>query len=171
MSNFAHLQSEWPQVHESAVKAESLAHPDPRTACFYARRTLELTVHWVYKHDSDLKLPYQEHLSALIHEPTFRDRLGPALFAKARLIKELGNQAVHSHRPVRQFDAITAVKELFHFTFWLARTYSRGSKPSDALAFNPGLLVPQAEPTPTRTLDQLQGYKGSKRNCATATRS
>lgn len=44
MSNFAFLQSEWPAVYEAARKAETAAHPDPRTACFYARRALELAV-------------------------------------------------------------------------------------------------------------------------------
>ena len=122
MSNFAFLRSEWPDVCEAAGSAEAAAYPDPRTACFYARRALELAVFWLYKSDSALKLPYQEHLSALIHEPTFRAAVGPAIFAKARVIKELGNLAVHSHKPVRQIDALTAVRELHHFTFWLART-------------------------------------------------
>src|SRR5450756_436532 len=69
--------------------------------------------------------PYQDHLSALIHEPTFRNAVGPAVFNKAKIIKDLGNQAVHTTKPVRQFDALTAVRELFHVTFWLARTYAR----------------------------------------------
>lgn len=38
MSQFAFLQPEWPDVFEAAAKAEALAFPDPRTACFYARR-------------------------------------------------------------------------------------------------------------------------------------
>jgi type I restriction enzyme, R subunit len=78
MSNFTFLQAEWPDLHESAVKAEVLAYSDARSACFYARRALELAVHWLYKYDPALKLPYRENLSALIHEPTFRkavDRL------------------------------------------------------------------------------------------------
>src|ERR1035438_6603759 len=124
MSNFAFLHPEWPDVFEAALKAESLAYPDPRTACFYARRALELAVYWLYKSDATFKLPYQEHLSALIHAPTFRVAVGPAIFAKARVIKELGNLAVHSHRPVRPFDALAAVRELHQFCFWLARTYA-----------------------------------------------
>ena len=127
-------------MFESASKAESLTLTDARAACFYARRTLELTVQWLYKNDSTLKLPYQDHLSALLHEPSFRTALGPAAWAKTRVVKELGNQAVHSHAPVRQFDALTAVRELFHFAFWLARTYARGAKPSDTLAFRQELL-------------------------------
>ena len=38
------LQSEWPQLFADGQKAEALVIPDPRTACFYARRTLELAV-------------------------------------------------------------------------------------------------------------------------------
>src|SRR5262245_38405008 len=112
VSNFAFLQPEWATVHDAAVKAESLVYPDPRASCFYARRTLEIAVAWLYKHDGGLRLPYQDHLSALIHEPTFRQTVGDAVFNKARIIKDLGNLAVHSVRPVRQFDALTATKEL-----------------------------------------------------------
>ena len=73
MSNFAFLSlPEWTFLFESASKAEDLANTDARASCFYARRTLELGVAWLYKHDTSLKLPYQDKLSALIHEPTFR---------------------------------------------------------------------------------------------------
>ena len=58
-SHFTFLAAEWPALHEAAVKAEQMAHPDPRAACFYARRALEMAVSWLYKHDSALKLPYQ----------------------------------------------------------------------------------------------------------------
>src|SRR5262245_23677652 len=102
MSQFAFLQPEWPDVSTAAAQAESLAPCDPRPACFYARRALELVVFWLYKSDATFRLPYQEQLSALIHAPCFRTEVGPAIFAKARVIKELGNLAVHSHKPIRQ---------------------------------------------------------------------
>ena len=82
--------TDWRSLHEAATKAESLAYPDPRASCFYARRALELAVAWLYKHDSALQLPYQDHLNALIHEPTFRKTVGEAVFNKARVIKDLG---------------------------------------------------------------------------------
>ena len=72
MSQFAFLQREWPAVFDAAAKAEAAVHADPRTACFYARRALELAVAWAYKHDAALQLPYQDNLCALIHEPTFK---------------------------------------------------------------------------------------------------
>jgi type I restriction enzyme R subunit len=108
MSQFAFLQREWPAVFEAAAKAEAAVHADPRTACFYARRALELAVNWAYKHDAALKLPYQDNLSALIHEPSFKQTAGEAVFNKARVINTLGNRAVHSHRAVPEADALAA---------------------------------------------------------------
>jgi type I restriction enzyme R subunit len=112
-------------------------------------------VAWAYKHDVALHLPYQDNLSALLHEPSFRTVAGEAVFSKARVITQLGNQAVHSHRPVLQFDALTAVKELFHVAYWLARTYARGERPAPDLAFDPGKL-PRTPPLPKPTLEHLQ---------------
>src|SRR5205814_5913199 len=66
MSNFAFLKFEWPDLHESAVKVESLARTDARSCCFYARRTLELAIHWLYEHDPALKMPYDDNLDAHI---------------------------------------------------------------------------------------------------------
>ena len=48
MSNFEFLQNEWPELHDAAVKVESLALTDARSCCFCARRTLELAIHWSY---------------------------------------------------------------------------------------------------------------------------
>ncbi|MBI2898589.1 MAG: DEAD/DEAH box helicase family protein [Planctomycetes bacterium] len=151
MSNFSFLKSNWPDLFESAAKAESLAHPDPRTACFYARRALEQAVAWMYKHDPALRLPYQDNLSALIHEPTFKSTAGEAVFGKARIINQLGNHAVHSHRPVPPSDAVMAVRELFHVAYWLARTYAH-----DPGATFDADALPKGAPIPKQTIDQLQ---------------
>ncbi|MCX4177669.1 MULTISPECIES: DEAD/DEAH box helicase family protein [Paraburkholderia] len=155
MSNFAFLRNEWSLLFESAVKAEGMVNADARTSCFYARRTLELTVAWLYKHDKSFRLPYQDHLSALIHEPSFRQVVGDALFTKTKLIKDLGNFAVHSTRKVLPTDALTATRELFHVCYWLARTYGQQSRPDPGLRFSPDLL-PKASAAAPQTLDQLQ---------------
>jgi len=112
VTQFAFLEREWVTVFESASKAEAAVHADPRTACFYARRALELAVGWAYKHDAALKLPYQDNLSALIHDPSFKEAAGEAVFSKARVINTLGNRAVHGHRAIPLDDAIVAVREL-----------------------------------------------------------
>jgi len=162
MSNFAFLKAEWPDLYDAATKAESQVYPDSRSSCFHARRALELAVHWLYKHDAALKLPYQDHLSALIHAPSFRNAVGPAIFAKIKVVKDLGNLAVHSHKPVRQLDALAAAKELFHIMFWLARTYARGAKPADGLCLNPDLL-PKSSSVSPQTLEQLQTLESQLR--------
>ncbi|MGD9742856.1 MAG: DUF4145 domain-containing protein, partial [Dongiaceae bacterium] len=93
MTQFSFLQREWPAVFESAARGEAAVHADPRTACFYSRRALELAVAWMFKHVSSLRLPYQDNLSALIHEPTFKKTAGETIFGKARVIVTLGNRA------------------------------------------------------------------------------
>ena len=97
MSQFAFLQREWAAVFEAASKAEVAVHGDPRTACFYARRAMELAVSWAFKHDPGLRLPYQDNLSALIHEPSLKQTAGETVFSKARVINTLGDRSVHIH--------------------------------------------------------------------------
>src|SRR4249920_2534488 len=162
MSQFAFLQREWVAVFDAAAKAEAAVHPDPRTACFYARRALELAIAWAYKYDPSLRLPYQDNLSALIHKPSFKAAAGEAVFSKARVINQLGNQAVHSQRPIQPFDSLTAVRELFHVGYWLARTYARGPKPAPGLAFNASAL-PRTAPIPRQTIEQLQRLEAGLR--------
>ncbi|HST68362.1 MAG TPA: DEAD/DEAH box helicase family protein [Solirubrobacterales bacterium] len=152
MSNFAFLDPEWPDVYEAATEAEGNITADPRTACFYARRALELAVRWVYKADPAIRLPYRDDLNALLHEPTFKAAVGEAVFAKACLIQRLGNRAVHRPGPVKEFDALSAVRELFHVGYWLARTYGRREKPPAELSFD-AEKVPKTETlgqTPTK---------------------
>ncbi len=163
MSQFAFLQREWAAVFESAARAETAVHADPRTACFYARRALELAVGWAYKHDAALKLPYQDNLSTLIHEPSFKTTTGDAVFSKARVIVTLGNRAVHSHRAIPTDDALVAVRELFHVTYWLARTYGRAGRPAPGLAFDASAL-PKAAPVRGQTAEQLQRLEASLRD-------
>ncbi|MGH7034620.1 MAG: DEAD/DEAH box helicase family protein, partial [Stellaceae bacterium] len=140
MSQFGFLEREWPAVFDAAARAEKAVNADPRTACFYARRALELAVQWAFKADRALKLPYQDSLSALIHEPSFKQAAGEAVFAKAKIVVTLGNRAVHSHKPIAAADAVAALRELFHVCYWLARSYGRIGRPAPGLAFDPAAL-------------------------------
>ncbi len=158
MGQFTFLANEWPNILESASKAEHSARADPRTSCFYARRALELAVQWLYKSDAALKLPHSDSLSALIFEPTFRDAIGSKLLTKVRIVKDLGNLAVHSHKAIREADSLAALRELFHFCFWIARTYARQAKPPDGIQFRPELL-PTGTAVPQQTVAQLQALE------------
>ena len=145
-SNFAFLQSEWPELYAEAARAEHALARDPRTACFYARRTLELAVAWLFRADPSLKTPYKPDLSAFLFEPSFKVLVGPPLHAKMDVIRKQGNSAVHSSRPVRPADALGVLRELFQVAFWLARHYGRsvGARPDPALQFRADLL-PRAD--------------------------
>ncbi|MFY9975154.1 MAG: DEAD/DEAH box helicase family protein, partial [Chromatiaceae bacterium] len=123
MSNFAFLPAEFRGIADGAARAEGHIQGDPRAACFHARFTLEAVVHWLYRHDASLRMPYDQSLGALLHEPCFQNLLPQAVFQKARAIQKVGNQAVHSPRPIRQLDALQVVKELHHICYWLVRTY------------------------------------------------
>jgi len=80
MTNFAFLPTEFHTIAEAAAQAERHIHGDPRAACFHARFTLEAVVHWLYRHDASLRLPYDQGLGALLHEPCFQNLLPQAVF-------------------------------------------------------------------------------------------
>jgi type I restriction enzyme R subunit len=84
VSQFAFLGGEWVEVFEAASKAEAAVHADSRTARFYAR----------------------------IHEPSFEQTAGEAVFRKARVIKTLGNRAGHSRRQAEDESAELLVRSL-----------------------------------------------------------
>ena len=113
MSQFAFLQTEFPAVYDLARKAEIAALSDPRGSCFYGRLALESAIKWMYANDASLRSPYDTTLSALIHEGTFRSLVGNALVTKARIIKDLGNVAVHETRKVPEKSATDSLKQLF----------------------------------------------------------
>lgn len=155
MSQFGFLKAEFPAVHDHVAKAESAALSDPRAACFYARFALETAVKWMYERDKALRSPYQTDLAALIFEPTFRKLVGDGLVTKAKLVKDYGNRAVHDTRPVTPQTAATSLRELFHFAYWLARTYAKGSKPEASLQFSADAL-PRLAHVEATTLQRLQ---------------
>ena len=86
---------------------------------------------WAYKHDAALRLPYQDNLSALIHEPSFRAVAGEAVFSKARVINTLGNRAVHSTAPCRRRTRSSRCGELFHVVL-LVRPHLRARRAAGA---------------------------------------
>nr|WP_294554020.1 DEAD/DEAH box helicase family protein [uncultured Rhodopila sp.] len=153
---FGFLQPEWPDLHAAATRAESLAQADARASAFYARRFLELAMAWLYKADTRLGQPWKDNLAALIDEPAFRGIAGAPIYYKAVYIKDTGNRAVHSAKPVTEVDARTVLREVFHIAFWLVRTYAKGAKPPDSLNFDPDKLPPPAAAIAKQSLAQVQ---------------
>lgn len=155
MSNFAFLLPEFPHVHEAATEAERQAAASPTAAAFFAGKTVEVAVKWAFRNDPGLTLPYQDNIAALLHEPSFKQLAGTAVFAKAKYINTLRNRAVHEEKTISAGDAAGALKELFHVCFWLARTYARGQRPADGLAFDASQLT-RKDDVVRRAFAQLQ---------------
>ena len=65
-SNFAFLSEHWAFLLEDAQQVESYALRDPRAAAIYARRTLEISLKWLFANDTALKYPYGESLAERI---------------------------------------------------------------------------------------------------------
>lgn len=57
------------QFYKAAAQAPATADSDPRTACFHARRALELAVTWAFKFDGSLRSPYDVERAALEQVP------------------------------------------------------------------------------------------------------
>lgn len=161
MSNFAFLRTEWPGLYAEAINAEANVLADPRSSCFYARRTLELLVAWLFQADRSLKLPYKSDLSAFLFEPSFKALTGPMLHAKMEVIRKRGNDAVHSARQVREQDAQAVLSELFHVAYWLGRRFARSAagKPDAALRFNAALIPKPPQTGAIQSQAQLQALE------------
>ena len=159
---FGFLRSEWPDVHEAAGQAAASAIPGPRTACFYARRAVELAVGWAFKYDRALKMPYSDNIMSLIHEPTFKAAMGEAVFVKARLIIKRATRPCTGQRPISVQEGVASVRELFHFAYWFARTYARAARPDPGLRVRPGQSARDGA-RPAQTLAQLQKLEADVR--------
>ena len=159
-SNFDFLKSHRPEFHGDAVLAEKAALQQPRTACFYARFTMERAVKWMYAHDGYLREPYNATLSVLIHEESFTDSLKPGLHPKLKTILKVGNRAVHETSPLSQTDAVQVVRELFHFLYWLSRSYSPDPKQHPKVKFSAALIpAPTSAAAGDLNLKQVQALQ------------
>jgi type I restriction enzyme R subunit len=160
-TQFVFLKAEFPPIHAGAVKARAAALSDPRTSCFYARWTIEQVIRWSFTHDRSLPRPYDDRVSALLHDPAFMKLIGDKLFLLAKETIRLGNRAAHDSRPLNSHDSVAAVSHLFQFCYWFARTYCRGDKPPADLTFDPRSL-PGPHPSQPTTAAQIQALEESE---------
>ncbi|MDP3849626.1 MAG: DEAD/DEAH box helicase family protein [Luteolibacter sp.] len=157
ISNFSFLEGEFKPIWESAVRMEKQAMADARAGCFYARRTIEQVVKWLYEHDAKLRPPYSSKLAALLEEPTFAKVVAPEIRAKLSFVRALGNQAVHSRKPIRQYDSLQAVKEVFHCCFWLVSQYTRFSpKVLEGVVFDEAIVTQSPGGLEKLTIERLK---------------
>ena len=122
MSNFQFLQNEWQDIFREAKEAEQLALTSPKASAVIARSALEKGVRWLYDNDEDLELPYDDRLSALMHEQCFQNILRPSMFREINLIRRIGNDGAHG-KSVSQNKSLIVIKHLFRFMTYLGVYY------------------------------------------------
>ncbi|MBP3198110.1 MAG: DEAD/DEAH box helicase family protein [Butyrivibrio sp.] len=126
-TNFDYLlqKKEYKDFATQAVEAEKSIAISPATCAILSRRALELAVRFVFSYDADLVLPYQDNISSLIHEDTFRNIIEPRLFPMLKYTIHLGNVAVHTNSNIKRDEAIIALRDLFEFCDWVDYSYSK----------------------------------------------
>lgn len=163
-TNFLFLSAEWPELSAAATKAEHLANTDPGTACFHARKTLEIAIDWIFRFDEELTRPYDNQLSSKLFDTGFKNNTPPNVFTKMILIKNIGNKAVHTQKVITSEEAVRVVRELFHVLFWLARSYTTGDVTQfDTVAWNDSAVPGKQISLPINTFNQLKAiYEAEK---------
>ncbi|MCM1388295.1 MAG: DEAD/DEAH box helicase family protein [Bacillus sp. (in: Bacteria)] len=126
-TNFDYLleKKEYADFAVQAVEAEKSIAISPATCAILSRRALELAVRFVYSYDAELKLPYRDNVSSLIHEQTFQDIIEPRLFPMLKYTIHLGNVAVHTNSNIKRDEAVLALRDLFEFCDWIDYSYSK----------------------------------------------
>lgn len=109
---------------EQAIEAEKSIAISPATCAILSRRALELAVRFVFSYDAELELPYQDNISSLIHESSFRNIIEPQLFPMLKYVIHLGNVAVHTNSSIKRDEAVLALRNLLEFCDWIDYSYS-----------------------------------------------
>lgn len=154
MSNFVFVSRTLPGLYADCAKAESYVISDPRSACFYARRVVELIVGHLYGLFS-LPEPYRSELAAKIDAPEFKQHVPQQITTKMNLIRRAANKAVHENHPIPGEQALQVLRELFHVVVWVA--YHHSSKPGEVplqAQFDPALAA-KAAPLTREQVAQL----------------
>lgn len=126
MSNFDFLKQNkiFNNFSESCIEAENGIGLNTVTCSILSRRALELGVKWLYANDNDLTIPYQDNLSALVHNITFKNIIDEKLLKQIEYIIKLGNFAVHNNKKISREEAILSLRYLYNFMQWIAYCYS-----------------------------------------------
>lgn len=123
MGNFDFVRGTLPSFHGECARAESYLVSDPRSACFYSRRVVELLVDYLYNVLS-LREPYRDDLAAKINDAAFKTRVPQAITQKLTAIRRIANTAVHDNRQIGQDVSLAVLREVFHVAVWVSYHHS-----------------------------------------------
>lgn len=144
MSNFEFLKQNkiFNNFSESCIEAENGIGLNTVTCSILCRRALELGVKWLYANDNDLTIPYQDNLSALVHDITFKNIIDEKLLKQIEYIIKLGNFAVHNNKKISREEAILSLRYLHNFMQWIAYCYADNFEEKE---FDESILQTQSE--------------------------
>ena len=144
MSNFDFLKQNkiFNNFSESCIEAENGIGLNTVTCSILCRRALELGVKWLYANDNDLTIPYQDNLSALVHDITFKNIIDEKLLKQIEYIIKLGNYAVHNKKKISREEAILSLRYLYNFMQWIAYCYADNFEEKE---FDESILQTQSE--------------------------
>ncbi len=139
MSNFGFLQEKqaFSSFTNACLEAEKAMQVSPATCAILSRRALELAVKWVYQFDQDVKIPYQDNLSSLIHDRHFLAIIDEELLPMLKYVVKLGNAAVHTNVAITRDEAVLSLHNLHQFISWIDYCYAEEFTSSE---FNESLL-------------------------------
>ena len=123
--NFTFLKNktEFQDFASTCIEAEKGLMVSPANCAILTRRALEQAVHYMYKNDIDLQMPYRDNLSALVNEYTFKEIIPTEIYEGIRYVITLGNFAVHTSRKVKREEAVLALNNLYRLVNWMNYSY------------------------------------------------
>ena len=126
LGNFSFLRDKeiFKKFSASCIEAEKSILVSPATTAILSRRALELSIKWLYSFDDDLRLPYQDNLSSLIHNNSFLMLIDEQMLPLLKYIVKLGNVAVHTNSNVSREEAILSLHNLHQFVSWIDYCYA-----------------------------------------------
>ncbi|MGN1033590.1 MAG: DEAD/DEAH box helicase family protein, partial [Intestinibacter sp.] len=109
---------------QACIEAENSIVVSPATTAILCRRALELAVRWVYSFDKELKLPYKDNLSSLVHNDSFKYLIDSEMFHLLKYIIKIGNLSVHTNQAIKREEAILSLSNLHQFVSWIDYCYA-----------------------------------------------
>lgn len=151
-SNFQHItNTAFRKLTATLQQAEQQVFAAPAYAAVLCRKSLEEWIRWLFENDSDLELPYDTSLNALLHQQSLKDLLAPSVFNQVNLVRKLGNDAVHSSKKIQPEEALHVLNIMHGFTAWVMKVYSE--EKIDIPKFS-AALIPQEAPA-TKYKDRI----------------
>jgi len=122
VGNFDFVRDRWPKVWEAASRAESYLRSDPRASATYSRRAGEMFTEWIYAAEA-LPRPYDDSFANLTAQQLFRQAVGANVDGGLRIVRRVGNDAVHKDEDLPIGRARGSLEQLHTICRWLDHCY------------------------------------------------